>query len=91
MRRILSVSPRRASRMRGRGVWSFDGSHSPRYFLRKGNFRAMPFEPSAADVEELSIDDFNAKYEARPAYTIAMVEKVLGDMLTMAVLPEAIL
>ena len=50
------------------------------YFLRSKAFQDDPFQPSAADVETLSIDEFNEKYQDSKAYTIKDIEKLLKKL-----------
>ena len=52
----------------------------PRYFLRARDFATHAFEPSAADVEHLSIDDFNDKYQESKAYTIDDIEDLIESL-----------
>ena len=61
-----------------RGRSAEDERH--RYHLREKNFESNDFEPSKADVEDLSIDDFNAKYENTEAYTIGDIEDIIADL-----------
>ncbi|KAK7241191.1 hypothetical protein SO694_00051167 [Aureococcus anophagefferens] len=50
------------------------------YFLREKDFPTHAFTPTAADVERLSIDDFNDKYQETKAYQIRDIEKVLREL-----------
>lgn len=49
-------------------------------YLRDHNFKDHPFKPSDADVQNLSIDDFNAKYENETPHSIDDVVAVLAKM-----------
>ncbi|KAH8088789.1 hypothetical protein JL720_6754 [Aureococcus anophagefferens] len=64
--RRLGGKPRLASRLE--------------YFLREKDFPTHAFTPTAADVERLSIDDFNDRYQETKAYQIRDIEKVLREL-----------
>ncbi|KAJ8601088.1 hypothetical protein CTAYLR_007824 [Chrysophaeum taylorii] len=50
------------------------------HYLRDHHFQDHPFEPSARDVQELSIDDFNEKYENQIPHTIDDIVALLADI-----------
>lgn len=47
------------------------------YYLRAAEFKDNPFLPSASDVQDLSIDDFNEKYENETPHSIEAIVKLL--------------
>lgn len=46
-------------------------------YLRHHNFKDHPFQPSVVDVQDLSIDDFNDKYQNQTPHSINDIVKLL--------------